>query len=66
MVECSFCAEEITRGKGLIYAKADGTINYFCSSKCRNNSLNLGRVGRRKKWTKAFKDFRSQQARKKK
>ena len=64
MVLCSFCSNEIPKGRGTIYAKADGTIMYFCSSKCKNNSLKLKRVGRKKKWTKAFSNFRQQQSKK--
>lgn len=57
MVNCSFCAEGLARGTGLIYVKKDGTLFYFCSSKCRKNQLHLRREGRRKKWTKAARIF---------
>ncbi len=53
MASCSFCANSIPKGTGILYAKKDGTIFYFCSSKCRRNRLVLGREGRRKKWTRA-------------
>jgi len=42
-----------------MYIKKDGTIFYFCSSKCRKNSLHLNREGRRQKWTVAARKFKS-------
>ncbi len=61
MVKCSFCGKEIPKGKGIIYAKADGKVFYFCSSKCKKNALNLGRLGRHWKWTNSFRDFKEAQ-----
>ncbi|MBO7388643.1 MAG: 50S ribosomal protein L24e [Methanomicrobium sp.] len=49
---CTFCGEPIEPGTGKMYVKKDGTIFYFCSSKCQNN-YRLGRVPRRVTWTKA-------------
>ena len=39
-------------GTGKVYVRRDGTIYYFCSSKCQNN-YRLGRLPRRVMWTKA-------------
>jgi len=39
-------------GTGKMFVKRDGTIFYFCSTKCQNNQK-LGRVPRRVSWTKA-------------
>jgi large subunit ribosomal protein L24e len=36
-----------------MYVKNDGRILYFCSSKCDRNT-EMGRVPKRKKWTKFF------------
>ncbi len=47
------------KGSGIAYVKKDGTILNFCSSKCRKNSLILGREGRRVKWTKSAKAFKA-------
>lgn len=58
MPNCYFCGDALKRGSGTLYAKKDGTILYFCSSKCIKNSLKLKREGRRTKWTgnaRAFK-----------
>jgi len=49
---CSFCNATIAPGTGKIYAKKDGTVYYFCSSKCEKNMIKLGRVPRRVEWAK--------------
>lgn len=52
MRTCSFCKEEIEVGTGKMYVKKDGTIYFFCSSKCEKNQIELGRVPRKVKWVK--------------
>lgn len=49
---CSFCGVQLEPGTGKMFVKKDGTIFYFCSTKCQNNQK-LGRVSRRVEWTKA-------------
>jgi len=34
-----------------MYVKNDGTILWYCSNKCRKNSLKLRRDSRKLKWT---------------
>ena len=34
---CSFCNEEIEPGTGKMYVKKDGTIYFFCGSKCEKH-----------------------------
>jgi large subunit ribosomal protein L24e len=51
---CSFCGHEFEQSIGQMYIKNDGTVLWFCSSKCRKNSLKLGRDPRKLKWTKYF------------
>ncbi len=51
---CSFCGSQIEPGTGKMFVKKDGTIFYFCSTKCQNNQK-LGRVPRRVEWTSAGK-----------
>jgi len=34
-----------------MYVSNDGSIFWFCSSKCRKNHLKLGRDPRKLKWT---------------
>ena len=49
--KCSFCSRVIEPGKGKLYARKDGTVYYFCSSKCEKN-VRLGRVTRRVEWAR--------------
>ncbi|NHV97368.1 MAG: 50S ribosomal protein L24e [Thaumarchaeota archaeon] len=48
---CSFCGREVKLGYGIMLVRNDGSIEYFCSSKCRKNALNLKRDPRKFKWT---------------
>ncbi len=52
-MKCSFCGNAIPVGTGIMFVKNDGKIQYFCSSKCERNTQ-MGREGKRKKWTKFF------------
>ncbi|MEM1569357.1 MAG: 50S ribosomal protein L24e [Candidatus Bathyarchaeia archaeon] len=49
--KCSFCGSEIPVGCGLMYVKRDGTIQWFCSRKCRVSMLEFHRDPRKLKWT---------------
>jgi large subunit ribosomal protein L24e len=49
---CSFCGKLLEPGTGKMFVKKDGTIFYFCSTKCQNN-YKLKRVPRRVQWTNA-------------
>jgi large subunit ribosomal protein L24e len=51
-VKCSFCKKEIEEGRGIMYVKRDGTVYYFCSSKCERNMLKLRRNPRKVKWVR--------------
>ncbi len=51
MRTCSFCGKEIPEGTGKMYVRRDGSISFFCSSKCEKNNK-LGRVPRKVKWVK--------------
>lgn len=66
MPDCSFCESEISKGTGMVYAKKDGTVFYFCSSKCRKNALKLKREGRKQGWTDASRKFKERTQKKKK
>ncbi|MFH1290304.1 MAG: 50S ribosomal protein L24e [Nanoarchaeota archaeon] len=54
MVKCTFCGKEEKSFKGVHVIKNTGTVNYFCSSKCRTNSEKLKRDKRKVRWTEAF------------
>ena len=49
---CSFCGGAIEPGTGKMFIRKDGSIFYFCCSKCQNN-FRLGRAPRRVPWTLA-------------
>jgi len=49
--KCSFCGYEIAPGTGVNYVRKDGRLQRFCGSKCRKNTLILGRDPRKFKWT---------------
>jgi len=48
---CSFCDRPVPKGAGTMLAKNDGSILWFCSSKCKKNALVLKRDPRKLKWT---------------
>ncbi len=50
--KCSFCGKQMEPGTGKMLVKKDGSIQYYCSTKCENNSK-LGRIPRLTKWTAA-------------
>ena len=52
MKKCTFCGTQIEPGTGKMLVKKDGTIQYFCSTKCENN-CKLGRIPRLTKWSAA-------------
>lgn len=49
-MKCTFCSNEIEQGTGKMFARNDGKIFYFCSSKCEKNMLKLGRKPANVKW----------------
>ncbi len=51
---CSFCGKEIEPGTGRMYVRKDGSVLYFCSSKCYKNMIELKRVPRRVTWTAEY------------
>lgn len=50
---CSFCGNDVEPGTGKMFVRKDGTVFFFCSSKCEKNLLDLGRVPRTVRWTRA-------------
>jgi len=50
-MKCSFCSAAIKHGTGKIFVKNDGTVYYFCSSKCEKNYL-MGREAKKRKWSR--------------
>lgn len=54
MARCSFCRRVIEPGTGLMFAKNDGRIFVFCSSKCEKHLMKLQHKPRTTKWTLEF------------
>ncbi len=52
---CAFCGREIEPGTGKMYVMKNGTVLYFCSSKCQKNMIELHRVPRKVRWTEAYR-----------
>jgi len=48
--KCSFCGQSIPLATGMLLVRNDGSNVWFCSSKCRKNSLKLRRNPRKVKW----------------
>lgn len=36
---CSFCDRPVSKGSGTMFAKNDGTVLWFCSSKCKKKCI---------------------------
>ena len=51
---CSFCNRSVSKGSGTMFAKNDVTVMWFCTAKCKKNSLVLKRDPRKLKWTKKY------------
>lgn len=49
--QCTFCGKDIPIGSGTMFAKNDGSVQWFCSSKCRKNLTELKRDYRKYKWS---------------
>ena len=64
MVKCVFCGREEQSFKGVHLIKNDGSINYFCSGKCRKNAINLKRDKKKLKWTNFYRTIREEEKQK--
>ncbi|TRO57900.1 50S ribosomal protein L24e [[Eubacterium] cellulosolvens] len=51
---CSFCGKKYPPSSGTSYIRNDGSILYFCSTKCRKSQLELRRDPRKLKWTEHY------------
>jgi len=56
---CSFCGNAIEPGTGKMYIRKDGTVYNFCCNKCKKNSVDLGRVSRRTRWTTRYAELKA-------
>ncbi|KYK30891.1 MAG: 50S ribosomal protein L24e [Theionarchaea archaeon] len=51
-MKCNFCEKDIEKGTGKMYVRKDGSVLYFCSSKCEKNMVKLRRKPRKFKWAR--------------
>lgn len=63
--KCSFCGRSISLGNGLMYVRNDGATFWYCSTKCKKNSMKLKRDPRKLKWARAQTVQATAQTRKK-
>lgn len=54
MPTCSFCKKEYEIFKGVTEVQKDGSLKFYCSSKCRKNAK-LGRDSKKVLWVKKKK-----------
>ncbi len=54
MPECTFCKRRYEFPRGITVVEKNGSVKYFCSSKCRKN-FEMGRDSRKVKWVKKLK-----------
>ena len=63
MVSCSFCKKNYEFPKGTTVVQKDGSVRYFCSSKCRKN-FEMGRLSKKVKWVKKSDIVKANKAKK--
>ena len=63
MVKCVFCGKDAYSHLGVHLIKNDGSVDFFCSSKCRKSALKLKRDKRKIRWTEAYRLERKKAAR---
>lgn len=49
MPVCSFCKNAYEFPKGTTVVQKDGSVRYYCCSKCRKN-MEMGRLSKKVKW----------------
>ncbi len=58
IARCEFCGREIEPGTGIMYVRNDGSIHWYCSSKCFKNALKLRRNPRKVRWARRGREAR--------
>lgn len=58
-MKCSFCGGSVPEGKGKMFVKNDGKIQYYCNSKCQKN-WSMKRLGKKTRWTETFKKLKKE------
>jgi large subunit ribosomal protein L24e len=58
IAKCVFCGIEQDDFKGNYLIKNDGSVNYYCKTKCKRSHLKLKRDRKKFRWTEAFHKMR--------
>ena len=53
-MKCAFCGQKLLKGRGIMFVRKDGTVLYFCSSKCEKSYM-MGRNPRKVRWVRKLK-----------
>ncbi len=56
-MKCTFCGDDILRGRGKMFVRNSGQALYFCNSKCQKNQK-LKRDGKKVGWTKKYAELK--------
>lgn len=56
---CIVCGRPVPAGVGMMYVKSDGTILWFCSSKCYKSLVVLKRDPKKLAWVKERSEERA-------
>ena len=62
MPVCTFCKNTYEFPKGTTVVQKDGSVRYYCSSKCRKN-MEMGRLNKKVKWVKKSDVIKAEKAR---
>ncbi len=53
--KCVFCGKDIEPGTGIAYVRTkDGSVQWYCSNKCKTAALKRGMKPRDTKWTTGY------------
>jgi large subunit ribosomal protein L24e len=63
MPACTFCKKAYEFPKGTTVIQKDGSVRYFCSSKCRKN-MEMGRTNKKVKWIQKSDIVKEEKAKK--
>jgi large subunit ribosomal protein L24e len=55
MPRCTFCGNEVEKGRNQLFVHTSGKVSNFCSNKCEKNMLKLGRKPLATRWTKHYR-----------
>ncbi len=63
MAVCSFCKDNYEFPRGTTVVQKEGSVRYYCSSKCRKNS-EMGRQNKKVKWIRKSDVVKTEKAKK--